>query len=155
MIHTPNQQETYPENVMAHQSNPYGTDARASSAIDRKREQERRYMLQQAFKNAEPLAAKLVQRLLDAKIIETTSESAIREVFENLLRKLSDMEEFDIQFKIAPVRQLVANPNFISLYLTQYITEDLIDHPKIQDIFGDDQEIYASVESVMKAVNPS
>ena len=112
-------------------------------------------MLQQAFKNAEVLSAKLVQRLLDAKIIETTSESAIREVFENLLKKLSEMEEFDIQFKIAPVRQLVANPNFISLYLTQYITENLIEHPKIQDIFGDDQEIYASVESVMKSVRPS
>ena len=140
---------------MAHQSNPHGTDARATSAIDRKREQERRYMLQQAFKNAELLSTKLVQRLLDAKIVETTSESAIRDIFENLLRKLSDMEEFDIQFKIAPLRQLVADPNFISLYLTQYITEDLIENPKIQDIFGDDQEIYASVESVMKAVRPS
>ena len=140
---------------MAHQSNPHGTDARATSAIDRKREQERRFMLQQAFKNAELLSTKLVQRLLDAKIVETTSESAIRDIFENLLRKLSDMEEFDIQFKIAPLRQLVADPNFISLYLTQYITEDLIENPKIQDIFGDDQEIYASVESVMKAVRPS
>jgi len=140
---------------MAHQSNPYGTDARASSAIDRKREKERRYMLQQAYKNAEALSFKLVQRLLDNQIIETTSESAIREVFENLLRKISDMEEFDIQFKIAPIRQLVADPNFISLYLTQYITEDLIDNPKIQDVFGDDQEIYNAVDSVMKSVRPS
>jgi len=140
---------------MAHQSNPYGTDARASSAIDRKREQERRYMLQQAYKNAEALSFKLVQRLLDSKIIETTSESAIREVFENQLKKLSDMEEFDVQFKIAPIRQLVPNPNFISLYLTQFITEDLIDNPKIQDVFGDDQEIYTAVDSVMQTLRPS
>jgi hypothetical protein len=140
---------------MAHQSNPYGTDARASSAIDRKREKERRFMLQQAFKNAELLSTKLVQRLLDAKIIETTSDSAIRDVFENLLKKLSDIEDFDIQFKIAPVRQLVADPNFISLYLTQYIIEDLIDHPKIQDVFGDDQEIYGVVDSVLKVLRPS
>jgi len=140
---------------MAHQSNPYGTDARASSAIDRKREKERRFMLQQAFKNAELLSIKLVQRLLDAKIIETTSDSAIRDVFENLLKKLSDIEDFDIQFKIAPIRQLVADPNFISLYLTQYIIEDLIDHPKIQDVFGDDQEIYNAVDSVLRVLRPS
>lgn len=140
---------------MAHQSNPYGTDARASSAIDRKREQERRYMLQQTAKNAEILATKLVQRLLDAEIIETTSESAIREVFENLLKKIATMEEFDIQFKIAPIRQIVSNPNFISLYLTQYITEDLIDHPKILDVFGDDSDIYQAVDSVMKTVRPT
>lgn len=139
---------------MAHQSNPYGTDARASSAIDRKREQERRFMLQQAAKSAETLATKLVQRLLDAEVLETTSESAIREVFENLLKKLATMEDFDIQFKIAPIRQIVNNPNFISLYLTQYITEDLINHPKIQDVFGDDSDIYQAVDSVMKSVRP-
>lgn len=137
-----------------HASNPYSADQKASNAIDRKREKERRYMLQSAFKNAEDLSLKLVQRLLDAHIIETTSEDAIREVFTNLLKKLSDMEEFDIQFKIAPVRQLATNPNFISLYLTQYITENLIEHSKIQDVFGDDQEIYNVVESVMKAVRP-
>lgn len=112
-------------------------------------------MLQQAYKNAEALSFKLVQRLLDSKIIETTSESAIREVFENQLKKLSDMEEFDVQFKIAPIRQLVPNPNFISLYLTQFITEDLIDNPKIQDVFGDDQEIYTAVDSVMQTLRPS
>ncbi|MCK5227117.1 MAG: hypothetical protein KAJ60_01750 [Desulfobulbaceae bacterium] len=138
-----------------HAHNPYGADARASSAIDRKREKERRYMLQSAYKNAEELSIRLVQRLLDAHIIETSSDSAIREVFEDLLKKISDLEEFELQFKIAPVRKLTADPNVISLYLTQYIIEDLIDHSKIMDIFGDDQEIYNAVESVMKAIRPS
>ena len=69
-------------------------------AIDRKREQERRFMLSLAFKNAEELSTRLVQRLIDQHIIETTSDQTMREVFTNQLRLLSNMEDFDIQFKI-------------------------------------------------------
>ena len=140
---------------MAHHAhNPYGADDRASRAIDRKREKERQYMLLEASKKAEQLSMKLVQRLLDEHIIETTSDSAIRELFTKLLRKISDLEEFEIQYKIAPIRNIVPDPNFISLYFTQYITEELIDHPKIQDIFGDDMEIYQVVDSVLATIRP-
>ncbi len=125
------------------------------NAIDRKREQERRFMLSVAFKNAEELAAKLVQRLIDRHIIETTSEQAMREIFSEQLRSISNMEEFDIQFKIAPLRNLANDPNFISLYLTQYIIENLVDHPKVQDIFGDDLDIYLTVDSVLNRLRPS
>jgi hypothetical protein len=135
-------------------SNPYGAGDRAVAAIDRKRERERRFMLKTAHKNADELALRLVQRLLDREIIETTSESAIREVFSDLLRGLSEMEDFEIQFKIAPIRQLVVDPNFLSLYLTQYITEDLMNHPKIEDIFGDDVDVYKAVDSVFDSIRP-
>ena len=124
-------------------------------AIDRKREQERRFMLSQAFKNAEELSTKLVQRLIDRHIIETTSEQAMRDIFADLLRSLSNMEEFDIQFKIAPLRNLANDPNFISLYLTQYVIEDLIDHPKVQDVFGDDLDIYLTIDSILDKIRPS
>jgi hydroxypyruvate isomerase len=124
-------------------------------AIDRKREQERRFMLSQAFKNAEELSTRLVQRLIERHIIETTSEQSMRELFYDQLRAISNMEEFDIQFKIAPLRNLANDPNFISLYLTQYIIEDLIDHPKVQDVFGDDLDIYRTIDSVLSKIRPS
>jgi hydroxypyruvate isomerase len=135
-------------------NNQSSTDA-TIRAIDRKREQERRFMLSQAFKNAEELSTRLVQRLIDRHIIETTSEQALRELFSDQLRTLSNMEEFDIQFKIAPLRNLATDPNFISLYLTQYIIEDLIDHPKVQDVFGDDLDIYRAVDSILSKIRPS
>lgn len=125
------------------------------NAIDRKRERERRFMLSQVFKNAEELSTKLVQRLIDRHTIETTSEQTMRELFTDQFRKLSDMEEFDIQFKIAPLRNLATDPNFISLFLTQYIIEDLIDHPKVQDVFGDDLDIYLAVDSILGKLRPS
>ncbi len=138
----------------SYSSNPYRADAKASNSIDRKREKERHFMLQAAFKNSEELSTRLVQRLLDKHILETTSENAIREAFSKQLKKLSDMEEHDINFKIAPIRQLVPNANFISLYLTQYIIEDLIDHRDIEDIFGEEGDIYMAVDSVLGALRP-
>jgi hydroxypyruvate isomerase len=123
-------------------------------AIDRKREQERRFMLSLAFKNAEELSTRLVQRLLDQHIIETTSDQTMRELFVDQLRLLSNMEDFDIQFKISPLRNLATDPNFISLFLTQFIIEDLVEHPKVQDIFGDDLDIYRTVDSIMKKIRP-
>jgi hypothetical protein len=137
-----------------HSHNPYRADAAASNSIDRKREQERRYMLQSAFRNSEELATKLVQRLLDKHIIETTSVDGIREVIGDQLQKVSDLEEHDFNFKIAPVRQLVPNPNILSLYMTQYIIEDLIDHRDIEDIFGDEGEIYQVVDSILGSLRP-
>ena len=135
-------------------NNNSATDA-TIRAIDRKREQERRFMLSQAFKNAEEISTRLVQRLIDRHTIETTSEQAMRDLFADQLRTLSNMEEFDIQFKIAPLRNLAPDPNFISLFLTQYIIEDLIDHPKVQDVFGDDLDIYLAVDSILNKIRPS
>ncbi len=138
---------------MARVFNSSATD-KAINALDRKRERERMYMLSMTYKNAEELATKLVQRLLDQGIIETNSAQAMREVFTDLLRKISDMEEFDVQFKIAPIRSIATDPNFISLYVTQYIIEDLLDNPKVFDVFGDDLEIYNVVESILSIIRP-
>ena len=123
-------------------------------AIDRKREQERRKMFRNAKDHAEPLAAKLVQRLLDREIIEVASVSNIRQAIEEHLLKLGYIEEFELQMKIAPVRTLVQDPNVVSLYFTQYIVEDLINHPDMQDVFGDDLEVYRAVDSVFRVLRP-
>ncbi|MCK4839044.1 MAG: hypothetical protein KAS94_09565 [Desulfobulbaceae bacterium] len=137
-----------------HSHNPYRADAAASNSIDRKREQERRYMLQSAFRNSEELASSLVQRLLDNHIIETNSVDGIRETLSDQLQKVSEIDEHDFNFKIAPIRQLVPNPNFLSLYITQYIIEDLINHRDIEDIFGEEADIYQAVDSVLGSLRP-
>jgi CDP-diacylglycerol pyrophosphatase len=136
--------------AMGSQTRPY-TDKNVS-AIDRKRERERRNMLHNLYSRAGELSVRLVQRLLDNHVIETTSGGAIRELFRTLFEKIPNMEEFDVQYKLAPLRQLVVDPNFVSLYITQYIIEDLLDNDKIQDVFGDDLTIYNVVDSVLGAV---
>ncbi|MBU0942813.1 MAG: hypothetical protein KJ804_19040 [Proteobacteria bacterium] len=122
--------------------------------IDRKRERERRFILRKARDNAEEFSAKLVQRLIDREVIETDSVQSLRDVFVGLLKKLPEMEEFDLQMKVAPIRTLIPDPNILSLYLTQYVIEDLINHPSIEDIFGDDIDIYRAIDSVFKVLRP-
>ncbi len=134
--------------------NPNRATEIAVRAIDRKREQERRKMFILARDHAEALATKLCQRLIDRNIIETTSVESIRTALENQFRSLHMLEDFDLQMKLAPVRTLVQDPNIVTLYLTQYVIEDLIDNPAIQDVFGEDIDIYRAIDSVTKALRP-
>ena len=139
---------------MARHISPSNATNKTIDAIDRKRERERNFLLVKARDNAPELSISLVQRLIDEHIIETNSDRAIRESMEKQLKSMIDLEEFDMQFKIAPIRGLSQDPNIISLYITQYIIEDLIDHPHIQDIFGDDLDVYKAVDSVLSKIRP-
>ena len=140
---------------MARHINPSGSTNKAIDALDRKRERERRFILSKARDNAPELAVRVVQRLIDEHIIETNDLQAVQEGFERQLREPAEMEEFEIRLKIADIRSLVPNPNILSLYLTAYIIDDLVDHPKIQDVFGDDAAIYNAVDAVLSKLRPS
>ncbi len=133
---------------------PSNATDKTINSIDRKRERERRYMLTRTREKAADIAVVLVQRLIDKHIIETTSAQHIRESMEKQLRGMIDLEDIDLQFKIAPLRTLTQDPNIVSLYITQYIIEDLIEHPKIQDVFGSDLDIYRVVDSILSRVRP-
>jgi len=139
---------------MARHINPSNSTNKTIDAIDRKRERERRFILNKARDNAPELAIRLVQRLIDEHIIETNNVQAIQEGVEKQLKEPSDMDEFEIRLKIADIRTLVPDPNILSLYLTAYIIDDLIDHPNIQDIFGDDRDVYNAVESILGMIRP-
>ncbi|MCG6930087.1 MAG: hypothetical protein LJE64_05975 [Desulfofustis sp.] len=134
--------------------NPNRATDKAVRAIDRKREQERRKMFMLARDHAEVLSTKLCQRLIDRNIIETDSVESIRKSLETQFKSLHLIEEFDLQMKLAPVRTLVQDPNIVTLYVTQYIVEDLIDNPHIQDVFGEDIDIYRAVDSITKVLRP-
>jgi len=134
---------------MARHINPSRSTNKAIDALDRKRERERRFILNKARDNAQDLAIILVQRLMDEHIIETNDVHAVQQGVERQLREPADMEEFEIRLKIADIRSLVPDPNILSLYLTAYIIDDLIKHPKIQDVFGDDLDVYNAVDNVL------
>ncbi|MGB5685820.1 MAG: hypothetical protein WBM35_08415 [Candidatus Electrothrix sp.] len=134
---------------MARHINPSRSTNNAIDALDRKRERERRFILNKARDNAQDLAIILVQRLMDEHIIETNDVHAIQQGVERQLREPAEMEEFEIRLKVADIRTLVPDPNILTLYLTAYIIDDLIKHPKIQDVFGDDLDVYKAVDTVL------
>lgn len=139
---------------MARHINPSNSTNKTIDAIDRKRDRERLFLLKKARENSSELSVALVQRLLDQHIIETNDVTAIQESLEKQLRAMSDLEEFEMRYKIAPIRNLTQDPNIASLFITQFIIENLIDHPNIQDIFGDDLEVYRTVDSILSAIRP-
>lgn len=139
---------------MARHINPSGSTNKAIDALDRKRDRERRFILSKARDNAPELAVKLVQRLLDAHIVEINDVHSVQDSIERQLREPAEMEEFEIRLKVADIRTLVPDPNILTLYLTAYIINDLIDHPKVQDVFGSDLDVYNAVDSVLSKIRP-
>ena len=133
---------------------PNRTTDKTIRAIDRKRERERRTMFLKAKDHAPEFATKLTQRLIDRAVIETTSVSAVRDAFQTQLEKLGYIEDFDLQLKIAPIRTIAQDPNVVSLYFTQFIVEDLIENDAIQDVYGDDLDIYRAVDSIFRVLRP-
>ena len=94
---------------------------------------------------ADQLAQKLAMKLVDTNLIETTNQRDVEEQLATNLGDLMQAEDFDIQYAISPLRNLVPKPNRISLYVTAFIIEKLINHRSIVDVFGTDEEIYAVV----------
>ena len=137
----------------AHISATNATD-KTIRAIDRKRERERRFILNKARENAEEFATRVTQRLIDRDVLEINSVQAVRDAFIMQLKNLPDMDEFDIQLKVAPIRTLIPDPNILSLYLTGYVIEDLIENPAIEDVFGEDIDIYRAIDSIFKILRP-
>lgn len=94
---------------------------------------------------ADGLAQKLAMKLVDSKLIETNSLRDVEEQLAGCLGELLQAEDFDIQYAIAPLRNLVPRPNRVSLYVTAFVIERLINHRSVVDIFGTDDEIYSVV----------
>ncbi len=124
---------------------PSNRESRILSRIESDKEFRRRQALHQLPNVLEPLASALAQKLIDDGLIETTSKNSLQEEFVKVLETLSRMEEFDINYKIAPLRRLVRDPHVVSIYLTAWIVEDLISHKDVIDVFGDDLDVYQCV----------
>jgi len=95
----------------------------------------------------------LTQTLLMEKIIETDNPSAVSDLVLKGLKAAQKTNEFDFKYFTAPIRDLVPRPNPISLYMTQYILEIMINDPSVVDVYGTDLEIYQIVNRVITQIN--
>jgi len=104
------------------------------------------------FKLSE-IHTQLSQALLMEKIIETDNTAAVSQLVLKGLKTALRSSEFDMKYFVAPIRDLVPHANPISLYMTQYILEVLLNDPSVIDVYGTDQEIYKVVNSVITQIN--
>ena len=127
---------------MARTFSPGSREAKLLSKIESSRERARRFAIDQLKNVVEPLSNAVAMKLIEEKLIETTSKQDIQDQVEGCLQKLTHADDFDIDFLVAPIRSLVHRPNIVSLYLTAFVVEKLIRHRSVEEVYGSDEEIY-------------
>jgi hypothetical protein len=127
------------------ESRPNARESAVISKLDHDKESRRYHAMNQLRHNIEEIADRITMKLIEERLIDTTSKGDLQDQIQSALQKVLDSEEFEIQYQTANLRTLVPRPNFVSLFVTAFIVEKLIDHKCIVDIFGTDEEIYASV----------
>ena len=116
------------------------------SKIESSKERERIQIINSIRENTDTFSNKIAMKLIEQGLIETVSKNSIQEQLEKCLTTLCISEDFDIDYQIAPLRGLVANPNIASLYITAFVIEKLINHKDVVDIYGSDEDIYFSIK---------
>ncbi len=133
---------------------PSNRESSIISKIESSKEHARRRTISAARDHVDELGNAIVMKLIENQLVETTSKSALEEQIVKCLENLSRAEDFDVDYMIAPYRQLVAQPNVVSLYVTAYLLEKLINHKSVVDIFGADIDIYGCINQQVVKILP-
>ncbi len=139
---------------MAKVFRPSTRESSILSKIESSKEYARRMVLNALRDSIEPLSNSIAMKLVENHLVETTSKNDLEEQITKCLEKLSRSDDFNIDYEIAPFRNLVPHPHIVSIYVTAYVIEKLIHHKAIVDIFGSDEEIYHCINQQVKKFLP-
>jgi len=124
------------------------------SRLDSAKEAARTGALNKLYEVQEELANRIAMKLIEEQLIETKNKKELERQILGCLKTLLAADEFTVQYRIAPMRTLVAKPNFIGLYLTAFVVEDLIKHRSIVDVYGTNEQIYGCVNQQVTKLIP-
>ncbi len=123
-------------------------EASILSKIESSKERERQRSIHVIRDNVDTFSNKVSMKLVEDGLIETVSKNSIQEQISKCVDTLCKADDFDIDFQIAPFRTIVQNPNIVSLYVTAFVVEKLINHKDVIDIYGSDEDIYFCIHKV-------
>lgn len=135
----------------------YRTHTREStilSRIESSKEHARRRAINGIRDCQEPLSNAIAMKLVEADLVETTNKNWLEQQFGKCLEDLIYADDFDVDFLIAPIRTLVPNPHPISIYVTAYLLEKLLDAKEIVDIYGSDEDLYNVINQEVQRFLP-
>ncbi len=135
---------------MAKVFRPSNRESKILSQIESTKERKRSQAISSLKDRFELLSNAIAMKLVEDKIVETTNKNGLEEQIIKCLEKLSRSDDFDIDYQIAPFRQIVPNPNVVSLYVTAFVIEKVINLKDVIDIFGSDEEIYFCINKQVK-----
>ena len=139
---------------MAKEHRPNARESAVISRLDHEKESQRYNAMNLLRQHMDSLSDKIATKLIEERLVDTTSKDDLEGQINFALQNLLTAEEFDIQYHIANVRTLVPRPQFVSLYVTAYIIEKLIDHRCIVEIYGTDEDIYHCVNRQIAKLIP-
>lgn len=131
----------------------FRTSSRESSIlskIESTKEHMRRLAISRVRDCSEPLANAITSKLIEQRLVETTNQNSFEEQIKGCLDRLTRMDDFDVDYQVAPFRNLVPQPQIVSLFMTAFVIEKMIDHKDVVDIFGSDEELYFTINQQVK-----
>ena len=139
---------------MAKLFRPSSRESTILSKIESTKEYMRRLAISKVRDCSEPLANAISSKLIEKSLVETTNQNSFEEQIRVGLDKMTRMDAFDMDYQIAPIRNIVPQPQIVSLYVTAYVIEKLINHKDVVDIYGSDEEIYFTINQQVKKFLP-
>jgi len=134
---------------------PSNRESKILSQIESSKERARRQALSGIQNCLEPLSNAIASKLVETSLVETTNKNGLEEQVMKCLDKLSREDDFDIDYQNAPFRNIVSNPHVVTLYVTAFVIEKVINLKDVVDIFGSDEEIYACINRQVAKYLPS
>ena len=139
---------------MAKVFRPSTREASILSKIESSKEYARRLSINGVRDRIDPLSNGIAMKLIEHRFIETTSKNSLEDQIKQCLESLGRADDFDIDYKTAPYRNLITNPHVVSIYVTAFVLEKLLNHKDVVDIFGSDEEIYFCIHEQVKKFLP-
>lgn len=133
---------------------PSNRESSLLNKIESSKEHARRRAISAARDHVDTLGNAIVTKLVENQLVETTDKNGLEEQIVKCLESLSRADDFDVDYLVSPYRQLVKHPNVVSLYVTAYLLEKLIDHKTVVDIFGSDADIYGCIHGQVTKILP-
>jgi hypothetical protein len=124
------------------------------SKIESSKEHARRMALKGIADCIDPLSNAIATKLVETNLVETNSKNSLEDQINNCLNKLQHADDFDIDYQVAPLRELIHQPHVVSIYVTSFVIESVINHKDTVDIFGSDEEIYLCIHQQVKKYLP-
>jgi hypothetical protein len=124
------------------------------SKIESSKEHARRRSISAVRDHIDALGNAIAMKLVEHQLVETTDKNGLEEQIVKCLDGLGKLDEFDVDYLIAPYRNIVKHPHVVSLYVTAFLLEKLINHKTVVDIFGSDNDIYGCIHKQVTKVLP-
>ena len=139
---------------MAKVFRPSTRESSILSKIESSKEYARRKAIGSITDVIDPLANAIAMKLVERELVETRSKNSLEEQIHGCLEELTRADDFDVDYTVAPLRKLVPNPHVVSLYVTAFVLETLIDHKDTVDIYGSDEDIYLCINHQVTQLLP-